>query len=323
MSRILRNFATLRGLDQEEYLLEARNSTSLGPSLNSRERWPLAKSNEGLTAAADVSTATVAPSTDLDDIPADESDAAQDCLLHPKTMANLTLLNQEYRKAIAHLERDLLMAKNELNFELFLKQQHIQQISKVHRAHVLDASVEAEQQNLYNTCRSLKDQLQETKLLLEKEKNELERRKNKQLHWDAELKTKLQTFRDERKQLQFELERLQQDIDDTRQAQEIQERLLTEERKGYVRHLILSSGYTIIFLQRLTRTMIYTCVELSNSRIVSKTCRLNSRGWRNTRSESRRWLGSLWRGKRNKASFMRRSVNWKLWLGAGRIRSYS
>ncbi|KAG0239829.1 hypothetical protein BGX31_002428 [Mortierella sp. GBA43] len=225
MSQILRAFATLRGLDQEEYLSEARHGKSLGPGLNSRERWPSIASVEG-------TTATASSSNDPIDTPADETEVTQDCLLHPTTMANLTLLNREYRRTIAHLERDLLIAKNELNFELFLKQQHIQQISKVHRAHVLDASVEAERQNLYNTCRSLKAQLQETKLLLEKEKSELEKRKNKQTHWDTDLKNKLQTFRDERKQLQSEVERLKQEISDTRQSQEIQERLLTEERKG-------------------------------------------------------------------------------------------
>ncbi|KAG0006655.1 hypothetical protein BGZ65_005544 [Modicella reniformis] len=231
MSQILRTFATLRGLDQEEYLIEARNSKSLCPSSNPSPT----KSNEGSA----VTTATATQTNDPGHIPADEttcltaqSDVTQDYLLHPTTMANLTLQTQEYRKIIAHLERDLLMAKNELNFELFLKQQHIQQISKVHRAHVIDASVEAERQNLYNTCRSLKAQLQETRLLLEKEKSELEKRKNKQTHWDTELKNKMQTFRDERKQLQFEVERLKQNIKDTQQAQEIQERLLTEERKG-------------------------------------------------------------------------------------------
>ncbi|KAG0200599.1 hypothetical protein BGX28_006395 [Mortierella sp. GBA30] len=251
MSQILQNFATLRGLDHDEYLAETASSSSLGLGLNPdlivRERKGSVLRNSvssgSITAAVATSTsADPAPVTSgsVVDIPTEESMAltitspgtTQDSPQHPTTMATLILLNQEYRRVVKHLEHDLLVAKNELNFELFLKQQHIQQISKVHRAHVLDASVEAERQNLYNTCRSLKAQLHETRLLLEKEKSELEKRKNKQTHWDTELKNKLQMFRDERKQLQFEVERLKQDINDTRQAQEIQERLLTEERKG-------------------------------------------------------------------------------------------
>ncbi|KAF9562693.1 hypothetical protein EC968_005175 [Mortierella alpina] len=249
MSQILQNFATLRGLNHDEYLAEAASTLSLtvGPGVVNRDRRGSSLKNSSSYGSIIATTATH-PSGDaplaapdiVADIPTEESMALtttnagshQDSLQQATSVATLVMLNQEYRRTVMHLERDLLMAKNELNFELFLKQQHIQQISKVHRAHVLDASVEAERQNLYNTCRSLKAQLQETRLLLEKEKSELEKRKNKQTHWDTELKSKMQTFRDERKHLQFEVERLKQDIQDTRQAQEIQERLLTEERKG-------------------------------------------------------------------------------------------
>ncbi|KAG0306788.1 hypothetical protein BGZ98_001701 [Dissophora globulifera] len=238
MSQILRNFATLRGLDQDELLTEERNNKSIGTSLVLRERRSSTLRSGEASAGTPVEP-TASMTADHGDIPAGDSmahiasaEASQDALLHPETVAGLVLQNQDYRKAILNLERDLLMAKNELNFELFLKQQHIQQISKVHRAHVLDASSEADRQYLYNTCRSLKAQLHETRLLLEKEKSELEKRRRKQTHWDTELKGRMQKFRDERKQLQFDLERLQQDINDTRQTQEIQERLLTDERKA-------------------------------------------------------------------------------------------
>ncbi|KAG0263730.1 hypothetical protein BGZ95_003739 [Linnemannia exigua] len=234
MSQILKNYATLRGLDQEDYINEVAQSKSLGPGY---AQWERRGSSQRIVAALEATT----PDGPLSSTSGESSamttptDSRRGSLSQPNnnnSTSALIQLNKEYREVILHLERDLLMAKNELNFELFLKQQHIQQISKVHRAHVLDASVEAERQNLYNTCRSLKAQLHETRTLLEKEKSELERRKNKQTHWDTDLKNKVQTFRDERKQLQFEVERLKQDIQDTRQAQEIQERLLTEERKG-------------------------------------------------------------------------------------------
>ncbi|KAG0259766.1 hypothetical protein BG011_002377 [Mortierella polycephala] len=252
MSQILQNFVTLRGLDHDEFLMEAASTMAagLGPNLimSGRRRSSAQKANERsgvtgvTTTAAAGAPAEVGAADSATDIAIEgsmaltttphDSSKGLDSIADSTTMSSLVLMNQEYRRTIISLERDLLMAKNELNFELFLKQQHIQQISKVHRAHVVDASVEAERQNLYNTCRSLKAQLQETRLLLEKEKSELEKRKNKQSHWDTELKNKMQIFRDERKQLQFEVERLKQDVKDTRQAQEIQERLLTEERKG-------------------------------------------------------------------------------------------
>ncbi|KAG0204312.1 hypothetical protein BGX33_008583 [Mortierella sp. NVP41] len=244
MSQILRNYATLRGLDQDEYINEATQSKSLGPGLAQRERRGSSQRSSGawsspaaaVVAALEASTpdGIVGSTSGENSAITTPTDSRRGSVSQPQptNVTALMQLNKDYKEMIVHLERDLLMAKNELNFELFLKQQHIQQISKVHRAHVLDASVEAERQNLYNTCRSLKAQLHETRSLLEKEKNELERRKNKQTHWDTELKTKVQAFRDERRQLQFEVDRLKQDIKDTRQAQEIQERLLTEERKG-------------------------------------------------------------------------------------------
>ncbi|KAF9135536.1 hypothetical protein BGW39_002284 [Mortierella sp. 14UC] len=243
MSQILRNYATLRGLDQEDYINEVAQNKSLGSGYAQRERRGSSQRSSGACSSPAVAVVAALESTTPDGALSSTStessamttptDSRRGSVSQPSNSTSaLMQLNKEYREMIIHLERDLLMAKNELNFELFLKQQHIQQISKVHRAHVLDASVEAERQNLYNTCRSLKAQLHETRTLLEKEKSELERRKNKQTHWDTELKNKVQTFRDERKQLQFEVERLKQDIHDTRQSQEIQERLLTEERKG-------------------------------------------------------------------------------------------
>jgi len=244
MSQILRNFATLRGLDQDDYLYEVDQQKTFGTSgivSGQRRKSAQKQANNELYSHPAAATSSGSVDTMTQDIPATEehqltvaAGGSTDTAVHTNaaTLGGISTIHQEYRKSIVQLERELLMAKNELNFELFLKQQHIQQISKVHQSHVLDASLEAERQNLYNTCRSLKAQLQETKVLLEKEKAELAQRKNKQTHWDTELKAKVQTFRDERKQLQFEVDRLKQDINDTRQAQETQERLLTEERKG-------------------------------------------------------------------------------------------
>ncbi|KAF9583616.1 hypothetical protein BGW38_009031 [Lunasporangiospora selenospora] len=230
----------LRGLNPDEYLLEiARRNPGQSILVNLRRpSKSVTKDSEGQfnpSPPPPVATGVAAHPSETD-IPIGEYSESEPSSLIPEsedpTFSTLSSLNQEYRRMIVHLERDLLMARNELNFELFLKQQHIQQISKVHRAHVVDASVEAERQALYNTCRSLKAQLQETKFLLEKDRNELNQRKVKQTHWDTELKSKLQTFREERKLLNHEVDRLKLEISDTRQQQVIQERLLNEERKG-------------------------------------------------------------------------------------------
>jgi septal ring-binding cell division protein DamX len=57
-------------------------------------------------------------------------------------------MSQETKLLLAALKREVLLLRNELNFELFLKQQHLQHIGRLHREHVLDTSVEAERQQL-------------------------------------------------------------------------------------------------------------------------------------------------------------------------------
>lgn len=66
------------------------------------------------------------------------------------TTQNLKLsdMSSETKLLLAALKREVLLLRNELNFELFLKQQHLQHIGRLHREHVLDSSVEAERQQL-------------------------------------------------------------------------------------------------------------------------------------------------------------------------------
>ncbi|KAG0242942.1 hypothetical protein BGW41_003107 [Actinomortierella wolfii] len=240
MSRILRNFVALRGLQDNElassfaHLQFASTRQSRVHSVSGSGSAPDSRPVSGVS-----DTASHEASTSMESTPISSANQSRRNSNHghpqlqvlPPTISTEILL-KDYQRTILQLERELMMAMNELNFELFLKQQHIQQISKIHRSHVMDASVEAERQNLYNTCRSLKAQLVETKLLLDKEKAEMNQRKNKQVHWDTDLKSKLQSFREERKQLNAELDRLKVELEDTRRQQQIQERLLTDERKS-------------------------------------------------------------------------------------------
>lgn len=56
--------------------------------------------------------------------------------------------SSEQKLLIAALKREVLLLRNELNFEMFLKQQHLQHIGRLHREHVMDISVEAERQQM-------------------------------------------------------------------------------------------------------------------------------------------------------------------------------
>lgn len=72
-----------------------------------------------------------------------DSDGAVDAGVYPATGA---MSSNETKLLIAALKREVLLLRNELNFELFVKQQHLQHMGRLHREHVSDSSVEAERQ---------------------------------------------------------------------------------------------------------------------------------------------------------------------------------
>lgn len=63
-----------------------------------------------------------------------------------ETSLALSNISPETRLLIAALKREVLLLRNELNFELFVKQQHLQHMGRLHREHMVDSSVEAERQ---------------------------------------------------------------------------------------------------------------------------------------------------------------------------------
>ncbi|CAG8621657.1 4702_t:CDS:10 [Ambispora gerdemannii] len=131
------------------------------------------------------------------------------------TKMNITIplqITSNNAATIAFLQREIMLLRNELNFELYLKQQHLQHIGRLHRDHVLDASVEAERQNLYNTCRTLKTQLASTQLAFDRQKSETASNKKKQVHWENELHTKLKALREEKREWKSSIDKLTQEL---------------------------------------------------------------------------------------------------------------
>ncbi|GAA5801571.1 hypothetical protein HPULCUR_007019 [Helicostylum pulchrum] len=114
-------------------------------------------------------------------------------------------ISAETKLLLAALKREVLLLRNELNFELFLKQQHLQHIGRLHREHVLDSSVEAERQQLYNTTRMLKAQLGQTTAALEKLKAESALTKQKHVKWEDEQSGKLRGYREARREWQNQM----------------------------------------------------------------------------------------------------------------------
>ncbi|KAF3901523.1 hypothetical protein ABW20_dc0110226 [Dactylellina cionopaga] len=100
---------------------------------------------------------------------------------------------------IAYLQRENILLKNDLNFERYLKQQHLAHIGSLQRNHIKDASMEAETNNLINTNKVLKRKIEEAAKAYQKLREEGTRTKLDSRKWEGELNNRLQKLREERK----------------------------------------------------------------------------------------------------------------------------
>ena len=121
---------------------------------------------------------------------------------------------------IAYLRRELLLLKNELNFERYLKQQHLSHIGQLRRKHVKQATVEADTQNLINSNKMLRNKLDEAKNTTIQMKKESEKSRTHAKKWEAELTAKLRALREEQKKWKEETEALRRDLESGRASNE-------------------------------------------------------------------------------------------------------
>lgn len=132
------------------------------------------------------------PSFDLsiDKSPIDASQAA------PQNAAgSLTELNEQ----ISRLYHENLLLQNDLQFERYIKKQHISHMGELRRKQIREAATEAETQNLVMANRSLKQRLDDARRSEAQLRKEYDRRRNMAKKWETDLTTKLRTLRDEQK----------------------------------------------------------------------------------------------------------------------------
>ncbi|CAG8665650.1 9630_t:CDS:10 [Funneliformis caledonium] len=130
--------------------------------------------------------------------------------------------------SVAFLQREIMLLRNELNFEFYLKQQHLQHIGRLHRDHVLDSTVEAERQNLYNTCRTLRSQLSNTQAAFNRQRTETAHIKKKHVQWEDELNGKLKKYREEKKEWKGVLDKVEQELREAKLIIDVQNKQIEE-----------------------------------------------------------------------------------------------
>jgi hypothetical protein len=136
--------------------------------------------------------------------------------------------NTEFRgQTMASLQREIMLLRNDLNFERYLKLQHLAHIGQLQRKHIKEATAEAETQNLINTNKTLKLRLAKANDLYAQLKKETLTSRNQSKKWESDLSAKVRTYRDSEKtwhgeedSLRYELQRTQSDYDHLKQIVE-------------------------------------------------------------------------------------------------------
>ncbi|KAI6132089.1 hypothetical protein EDD16DRAFT_1689215 [Pisolithus croceorrhizus] len=92
--------------------------------------------------------------------------------------------------------REVLLLRNELNFELWLSRQNVQHIGRLHQDRVLSKNAEVERQGLYNKLRQYKAQVQSLEREIREHKEQSSSAKTKYADWNNELQKKLRELRE-------------------------------------------------------------------------------------------------------------------------------
>ncbi|RUP44469.1 Hamartin protein-domain-containing protein [Jimgerdemannia flammicorona] len=127
-------------------------------------------------------------------------------------VAAVTTASDYDRVLIASLEREVLLLRNELNFELFLRQQHLQHIGRLYREHMTDSSVEATREQLFNMNVMLRDSLKNLQAKYDQQSKEAASIKEKHLRWENDLQTKVKQYREDKKERVKDMERITEEL---------------------------------------------------------------------------------------------------------------
>ncbi|PFH52448.1 hypothetical protein AMATHDRAFT_74240 [Amanita thiersii Skay4041] len=112
-------------------------------------------------------------------------------------------------QAVAGLQREVLLLRNELNFELWLSRENIKHIGRLYQDRNLIKSAEVERQALYNKLRKYRAQVVRLEGELQEHKIQASSNKNKYADWNTELQKRLKELREEKKSWMSEAGQLQ------------------------------------------------------------------------------------------------------------------
>lgn len=128
----------------------------------------------------------------------------------------------------AALQREIMLLKNDLNFERYLKQQHLAHIGNLHRKSISEATAASETENLLNTNKILKSKLIKANELYAQLKRETTTSRNQAKKYEEQLSTKLKAHREEEKRWTAEASKLNHDLSKATRDNEHLQNLIVE-----------------------------------------------------------------------------------------------
>ncbi|KAJ7470633.1 hypothetical protein FB451DRAFT_1254355 [Mycena latifolia] len=102
-------------------------------------------------------------------------------------------------RAISGLQREVLLLRNELNFELWLSRENVKHVGRLYQDQILSRDAEVERQGLYNKLRNYRSQVAALEAELRTHKASASSTKERYADWNTELQKKLQDFREQKK----------------------------------------------------------------------------------------------------------------------------
>lgn len=138
---------------------------------------------------------------------------AQQRFSSPLSNAEMNARNQQ----VPQLYRQILLLKNDLNFERYLKEQHLAHIGELRRRQIKEVAAEAETQNLIISNRNLKSRLEEAKRMEMQVRRESEKIRALGKKLEADLSSKLRALREEQKKWKTERETLRRELDSAKE----------------------------------------------------------------------------------------------------------
>lgn len=122
---------------------------------------------------------------------------------------------ETYNTAI--LQREVMILKNDLNFERFQKAQYMAQIGQLQRKHIKEATSESQAQSTLNTNRTLQEKLKRADVQYAQFQKETTLNRSQAKRFEEQLTQKVKTFREEEKRWHAEAQALRHDLQKARE----------------------------------------------------------------------------------------------------------